>query len=265
MSKPLSKKAAMCKGVLLAVLTPKLAADAMPDLDAILAGVTRKNWLDKKPGILAALKPAFAKDEEMEGAAKSLDMLDDDDLSMDDDGDKAISEIMDHLRGKISDEDMAVVEGKLKAMSVPVAHVAPAAAAADEPPAFPGKPAVGKGPEDGGEKDEVSKPAMDAAIAVAVKQAEDAAIARINGIHEAKTVVKPYVGELAIACDSAEAVYAGALKLLGVETKGVHPSAFRSILQAQPLPGANAKQVIAQDSSKPSGYADFCKDLGLNA
>jgi hypothetical protein len=274
MSKTLSKKAALCKGVLLAVLTPKLAADAMPDLNALLTGVSRKNWLTKKPGIIAALKPAFAADADLEGLVKLLDSLDgevvadeDDDLSMDDESSKSVSEILDHLRGKISDEDMTVVEGKLKAMA-PAAPAKPAAA--DEPPAFEGKPEVGGGakPADEDKKDDdtVSRPAMDAAIKVAVKQAEDAAVARVNGIHEAKQIVKPYVGELALACDSAEGMYKAALKLMNVEIKGIHPSAYRSVLEAQPVPGADSgKQRIAQDSSKPSGYADFMKDLGLNA
>jgi hypothetical protein len=269
MSKTLSKKAALCKGVLLAVLTPKLAADAMPDLNALLTGVSRKNWLTKKPGIIAALKPAFAADADLEGLVKLLDSLDgevvadeDEDMSMDDE-----SGILDMLRGKISDEDLAAVEGKLKGMSAPAAPAAPAAA--DGPPAFPGKPEVGTGPKpadkqeyDKVDEDKVSKPAMDAAIKAGV----DAAIARINGMHEAKQIVKPYVGELALACDSAESVYKAALKLMNVETKGLHPSAYRSVLEAQPVPGADSgKQRIAQDSSKPSGYADFMKDLGLNA
>ena len=273
MSKSLSKKAAMAKGALHAVLKPKFAADAMPDLNAILTGVSRKNWLIKKPGIIAALKPAFATDADLETLVELLDSMDDaesddDDLSMDDDGKKAVSEILDALRGKISDEDLTMVEQKLNAMAVPVAHITPGAAN-DEPPAFPGKPAVGKGPEgeSAAEKDadKVSKSAMDAAIKVAVKQAEDAAIARIRGVQEAERVVTPYVGKLAMACDSEEDVYKAALKLMNVKTKGIHPSAFRAFVEAQPLPGSGARQIVAQDSAQPAALAKFLADHNLPA
>jgi len=273
MSKSLSKKAAMAKGVLLAVLTPKLAADKMPDLNGILADVGRKNWLSKKPGIVAALKPAMATDADLESLVELLDSLDgeepgDNDLSMDDESGKAVSEILDTLRGKISDEDLAVVEGKLKAMAVPVAHMAPeAAAAADTPPPFPGKPEVGGGQAEAGkEDDKVSKPAMDAAIAAAVQAAESKTIARMQAVQEAHKIVAPYVGELAMACDSAEDVFKGALKVLGVKTKKVHPSAYRALLEAQPLPGSqNARQVVAQDSAKSPALDKFLAELNLPA
>jgi hypothetical protein len=267
MSKPLSKKAAFAKGVLLAVLKPQFAADAMPDLDTILSGVGKKNWQKKKPGIVAAIQSKMAKDADIESLVELLDSLDNvapsnTDLGVDSDdegdGDKAIEEVLASLRGKISDEDLKVVEEKIRAMATPVAHLAPAAGAEDTPPPFEGKPAVGKGPEEA----PVTKEAMDAAI----KLAEDAAIARVNAIHDARKVVAPFVGELALAYDSAEAVYKAALKTLGIATKGIHPDAYRSILEAQPKPGAKSAHVVmAADAFRPSGYAKQCEDLGIKA
>ena len=50
--------------------------------------------------------------------------------------------------------------------------------------------------------------AMDAAIKKAQKETKAATIAQMNGIAEAKELVAPIVGTIAVACDSAESVYA---------------------------------------------------------
>lgn len=244
MSKSLSKKATLVKGVLQAVLKTKLAADKMPDFDTILADVTKKNWLDKKASIAAAL----AADADV---ADLLDSLDDKAPSDAEDADP-VEELLEMVRGKLSDEDIAAFEEKLRA-------ALPAAVAADEPPAFEGKPEVGAGPAE--KKDGmVSKPAMDSAIKAGV----DAAVARVEATHAARKAVAPYVGELAIACDSAEAVYRHALTNMGVDVKGVHASAFPAILAAQPLPGAATRRVVhAADSAQVSALAEFKKANGL--
>ena len=244
MSKSLSKKATLVKGVLLAVLKPKIAADKMPDFDTILADVTKKNWLDKKASIAVAL----AADADV---ADLLDSLDDKAPSDAEDADP-VEDLLAMVRGKLSDEDIAAFEEKLRA-------ALPAAVAADEPPAFEGKPEVGAGPAE--KKDGmVSKPAMDSAIKAGV----DAAVARVEATHAARKAVAPYVGELAIACDSAEAVYRHALTNMGVDVKGVHASAFPAILAAQPLPGAATRRVVhAADSAQVSALAEFKKANGL--
>jgi hypothetical protein len=95
---------------------------------------------------------------------------------------------------------------------------------------------------------------MDAAIKAAVTTAEDTAIKRIRAIAEAETVVQPWVGKL-VAQDSAESVYRAALETLGVDVSGIHPSAFRAVLQAQPKPDANRPRV-AMDSAAVKGFAD---------
>lgn len=62
---------------------------------------------------------------------------------------------------------------------------------------------------------EVKKAAMDAAI----KQAENKAVQRVTQLFEARELVKPLVG--VVAMDSAEAVLKHALKKSGVDTSGV--------------------------------------------
>ncbi|MDN7490587.1 DUF2213 domain-containing protein [Burkholderia sp. AU45274] len=262
----LSKKAVMAKGALLAVLKPKLAADAALDLDAVLAGVKRKNWLTKKPGIVAAIKPHLAKDADLADVVELLDKLDgenpdNDDVGMDD-VDPKCEEILAMLRGKISDEDLAQVQAMLSAPGA-----APAAVDTPEDPEKPEKPAGMDTPEQtpgaananpaGEKKDMVSKGAMDKAIKLATdaarRDAEQATIARLRGIQAAEEEVKPYVGKL-VAQDSAENVYKAALDILKVDIKDVHPSAYRAILLAQPK--ETPKPRVAQDSSVSSEFLE---------
>ncbi|PVX61245.1 DUF2213 domain-containing protein [Paraburkholderia unamae] len=260
----LSKKAVMAKGALLAVLTPKLAADAALDLDTILAGVKRKNWLEKKPNIVSAIRPLLAKDADLADVVELLDKLDGENPDNDDIGqdtvDPKCEEILGMLRGKISDEDLDAIKAKLTA-----APAATAGQATDNPDATGGVAAVAQDNPDqtagaananpggkGNEPAPISKSAMDAAIAAAVKgarkDAEQSTIARFRGIQAAEEEVKPYVGKL-VAQDSAEGVYKAALEILKVDVKDVHPSAYRAILMAQPKPGEQPKPRFAQDSA----------------
>jgi hypothetical protein len=63
-------------------------------------------------------------------------------------------------------------------------------------------------------------------------------------------VVRPYVGDLnPVAYDSADEIYAAALASLGVKTKGVHPSAYRAMLEMQPRAGQRQQpRALATDS-----------------
>ena len=266
----LSKKAVMAKGALLAVLKPKLAADAALDLDTILAGVKRKNWLDKKPGIVAAIKPLLAKDADLGQIVELLDKLDgeqpDNDVA-EDEPDPKTEQILGMLRGKISDEDLAQIQA---ALSAPAAGaVKPQATDDDEDDDKPGamdEPdqtagAANADPKNGKDKEPIpmSKAAMDKAIKLAcdatARDIEAKTIARLRGISEAEEVVKPYVGKLT-AMDSAESVYKSALEVLKIDIKGVHPSAYKAVLMAQPKPGDAPKPRVAQDSSMPSDFLE---------
>jgi uncharacterized protein len=257
--KSLSKKAVMARGALVALLAPKLAADAMPDLNVILAGVKRKNWQDKKPAILAAIRPFLANDAEAEEAGEALNRLDDADQD-DTVKDGKYDDVMEHLRGKISDEDLKIVEDLLAKHAEEGEdedeeekkrkEAEAKGMTGDEPNGFEGKP---KDPVTAKAMDkaikaerERSKAAMDAAVADARKQATADALRMAAEINKAREEALPYVGSIAIACDSADAVYKAALGMLKVETKGVHPSAYRHILMAQPKPGGRV-QLIARD------------------
>ncbi|QHJ85774.1 MAG: hypothetical protein [Caudoviricetes sp.] len=91
---------------------------------------------------------------------------------------------------------------------------------------------------------ERDKKAMDSAI----KSAEDQAVARVTKLFEARENVKPLVGH--VAMDSAEDVYAFALKQSKVDISGVHPSAYKSMVDLLKQSKANAVSgSIAMDAA----------------
>ena len=190
----LSRKAVLARGALLAHLKP-MATDAKqtfgPVLNPVLAGVTRTNWQASKSALVAALRPKLAADADIENLVSLLDSLDDegndDDVATDqppgatpvaaatttEDADP-IEEILGALRGKLSGEDLAAIEPKLRALKL-AGDQEDDTAALDTPPATPGAPAApttsAAAPGAGGAKDTdpVSRPAMDAAIAAGTK------------------------------------------------------------------------------------------------
>jgi hypothetical protein len=126
---------------------------------------------------------------------------------------------MDMLHGRAKDNDPAG-EAKLKQLG---------AAGDKEPKGAPGGAKNMAG-------DSVTKTAMDAAIAAAVKGERDKATAA----REAERFVRPWVGELAMAHDSAEDVYHTALGALGLDAKkfdGCSAAALRAVIETQPRPG----------------------------
>lgn len=105
-------------------------------------------------------------------------------------------------------------------------------------------------------KDMVDKKAMDAAITAAVANERRNA----REIEAAKEDVRPYIGAVAMAHDSAADVYRTALTSLGVDIAGVHPSAFRAILKAQQIPGTQQRQTspsVAMDAKGASSFYEM--------
>jgi uncharacterized protein len=259
--KALSRRAAMARGALMVALKPTmLAKDAKLDYGAMLQGVTVANWKESKAKIIAAIKPKIAADADVQELVNLLDMLDGETDGADDeppavaapavDADP-LEEVLAMLKGKVSDEELAAIGEKLKALKpAPAVDADPAAKKPDADPAD--------------NKDMVSKSAMDAALKAAsdkaskdIKAAADSAekntMARLRSIREAEDATTPYVGRLTGAFDSAEAVYRSALDSMGVKHDGIHESALRAVLEAHPKPGETRRQ-MAQDA-RPEGFA----------
>lgn len=282
--------AIMLCGAVYAHVKPLLAKDAKVDFNSIYKSIAK----DKKPAILEAIKTAtkgkLAKDASVEELATILDVLSSHPEAVDADpapqktieGEMKTDDPTTHievsgdddvpnfLKGKLSEDDFKTVmdmmsKGAAKDNDPKLKEFG---AAGDQPPGFKDMPKVGgkdAEPEDK-DKDKVSKGAMDEAIAKAVRSATATATATQKAIREAERFVRPWVGDLAIACDSADAVYKAALDSLGVDVEGVHASAFPKILGMQPKPGSRSSQSDdvppAMDSAQSESFNKMFPELG---
>lgn len=111
--------------------------------------------------------------------------------------------------------------------------------------------------DDKAEDEEKDKAAMDAAIKSSVAAAVASERKAQTAIREAERFVQPWVGNLEVAFDSAADVYAHALKAHGRDVTGVHPSAYRTILEMLPKPGQKVTSTprVAMDSKSAGGFA----------
>ncbi len=260
----LSRTADVARGALIAYAKPRLAQDAKIDLAPMLKGVNAKNLKGKAQTIAkafdAACRPKLAQDADMDQAdvqavveevaelmkSESDDIaaaVTDPDPATTPDGEDApdMSALMSFLSGKLSDEDMA----KVKAMC----------GKGDDDGAEDrrkkGVPAASSGAQDKDKPDMVSKTAMDSAIAQARKDAAADAMKAATAIREAERFVRPFVGEIAIACDGAEAVHRAALDVLGVKHEGKHPDALPDLVQVhgEARKAKDAPRRLAQDAA----------------
>lgn len=97
-----------------------------------------------------------------------------------------------------------------------------------------------------GEDEEPKEKTMDAALI------EKNAVTRVTQLFEARDAVKPLVGQ--VAMDSAEGVYGYALKQSGVDISGVHPSAFKSMVE---LVKQNRAQPQAKSVAMDSAFDSY--------
>lgn len=252
----LSRKASVAHGAIIAYLMPKLAQDAKVDLTPALKGITSANFEAKQSSIVDGIKKAtagkLAQDADIDDvvglidALKTVEAAEEEPVEkiavQDNDGQGGVREF---LAGKLSAEDMKAYDdmmaaGQQEAMDED-----------DEDKDKDGKkPDFAKDEED--KKDVITKPAMDAAINAAVKRVQENA----RAVRTAEDDVRPYIGNLAIACDSAEDVYRTALTSLNVDVAGVHPSAFKAILKTMPAPGSQrvAAPTVAMDAKSANSF-----------
>lgn len=233
--------------------------DAVDDVDPLEAGTVDALETDPSTG----LPMAAAKKEKHEGEVEDADPM---------------SNLKGYLKGKGMSEDD--IEGACNAVGKPspgdadmdeedeedeaeddngkmAGEAGKGGLAGDEPPDFKGKPKIGGGMVT---KDEMSK-----AVKAAQQHAQDSITAAVRAerqsaadTREAERFVRPWIGDLAMAHDSAEAVYRTALTALGKDVTGIHPTALRAVLEAQPQSNSRPQQrVIASDSA--DAVADFAK------
>lgn len=220
----LSPKAIAVSGALRAYLAPKIAQDkAIGSLGALLVDVKAATFKNEiKPlaeKVRAHFKDKLAQDADLADLDKVLDALvGDEDELMAGDEDESGDDY----------EDDPDNPGKRR-KKVAAADEDTGADPSGEAKELPSKP-------------EVTKAAMDSAIAAAVKQAT----ANTEALHLARKEVSSLVGEVAL--DSADAVYKFALDHAGVDTEGVHPSAYRAMVKMIIEQPAKPER-IAQDAA----------------
>lgn len=274
-------------------LQPKLALDAKPSgaIAKVFAGVTGTKFESQRKEmakrIVANYKPLLAQDITLDDTEieKVLERLTPAEKEV---GDAEVMEpehnAMEAAAGEIGepageefipgDNGMENMKGFLKSKGMGEDDINQACkflestqGAKDE---FP--PAKKDGDKDDDDKDEakakdaepmnaITKPAMDAAIKAASEATRKEVIAAQRDIRKAENEVRPYVGELSLAFDSADEVYRHALGILGVaEAKTIHSSALPTILAMQPRAGAKPVErndkSLGMDSSAMKGFAE---------
>jgi hypothetical protein len=264
----LSRKALYAAGALHNYLQPKLAADAAIDIPTMLKGVTAKNWDKKQPSIVAAITKAtegkLAADADVGDVVDLLKAVGQSDTGTEadpmDPADPVTGDAdTDYFKDKLSPEDHA----KLCAM---------VAGKGAEPPVKDADPDEGAKPNDNDQnaaaaasaaakKDDeeapMMKPAMDAAIAAATAKVRKETIAHMNAIRTAEDAVRPFVGPVAVAMDSAAEVYKLALDAAQVDLTDVPEAAFAAMVRMLPKPGSEQtpKKSLAMDAAAASGFA----------
>lgn len=292
----MSSKALFAQGAILAFLRPKLAMDASIDLTPALAKVTNANFKAQIPSIVKAVGKAttgkLAMDADIEDLAELLDAFSDqkvggeteavdgdigegqlpakgemgegdpakssgpagDPEALDDeDGADPMAAVEAFLKEKLGDEGFAEFETLMAAVNPDGEDVPEEAEVTEEDPV---NTETTDPVDPDKEKDMIDKPAMDAAINSAVKRATANAVTIQREIRDAERAVRPYVGDLNMAFDSAEGVYRATLKALGVKVDGVHASALPAMLSMVPKKDERParKSSLAMDAAP---LADF--------
>jgi hypothetical protein len=145
-----------------------------------------------------------------------------------------------------------------------LALIDPPDVAMDDPPPTPGTPALT-------EKDRtpfilsqeihpMKKSQMTAAMDAAIRTAEKSTTARWNALVEAQQEVMAVAGK--IAADSAEGVYKAALKSMGVDTAGIHPSGLAVLYRthAANLARGIGQHRIGMDSRSQERFDEILPD-----
>lgn len=247
-----SKTAVAVAAGLRVYLRPKLAQDAaLGDLGPLVKGLTAKNLASERPRLVRAVEGRFkgklAQDADLSDLVEVIDAFSDpaDPVVAGDEEDPETPPVAedDDLMAKMRD----MISAKLGAEEAEriMQAIGEPSGAEDSPPPFAGKP-----------DEPVSKPAMDAALAKATKEGENAAVARMTAIRTAEQECRPIIGDI-IAQDSAEAVYKMALDARGIDLTDTPPSAYRALVKLALTQDQTPKTPrVAMDSAAHKSFAD---------
>lgn len=262
-----SRSAYLLKGAIAAHLKPRLMAGTTLAFDSALVPLKRGQWPTMKAAIIAEVtrlaQPKLAADQTLADLPAFLGAFDDEVDAMDqededdDDDDKKKKEAMDKAaRDKAAKDRKSAMDKAARDKAARDAKHARDGETDEEREARLAAEDAAEGEKaEKEEKDAKDKAAMDAAIA----GAETRFIARMNAIVDAREEVRPIVGTLKLAFDSAADVYAYALKAKGVDVKGVDPSAFKAMVKM--LPTVGARPALAMDHAATNTLTAMFPDL----
>lgn len=227
---PMSRKAILVQGALMSHLAPRLAQDATIDLPGVLKGVTAKNFATEKGAIASRLTKAaegkLAQDAELGDITELLDALEKVEPAEDEELDPNDPNKAPGAQDDDDDEAKRKAEEEAKKKA---------------------------------EDEEANQKAMDAKLADAKRDM----LNTIREIDAAREEVRPRVGKIAVACDSAAEVYSHALKIMGVETNGVPEAGLGGLYRAHAkAPAAPNKPVVAQDAAAKAEYSAMFPHAG---
>ena len=283
MTKVLTRKAEFARGALAAFLAPKLAKDAKIDLGPVLIGVTAKNFKHKRWDITTAIRKQtdgkLAKDASIEALGELLDTLDKTEVpeGADIDPNSGLPVAATTEKKKAGDDDpMAKMKAAMMAKGLTedeageICNMLPSAADESEEEKKKReeeerKAAEAEAAKDKEMQDMPTKAGMDAAIKKAAdeatKKAEAATMKRLQDIRAAERGVAPLIGEVTLGLDSAEAIYAAALKANDVDIDGLDLTAMArmvGVLNKHKNAPREPKKVAADESV----IATFKKSIG---
>ncbi|MCC8963763.1 DUF2213 domain-containing protein [Bradyrhizobium sp. Pear76] len=273
----MTRTGAALRSVIALHLVPRLAQDAKLDLRPILAKLTMKNYAAQKPiiitGIKTAAKGKLAADASIEDVATLLDAMEkapiadgDDEVDVEDMPEETMDseehgDLHEFLKGKLGEDDYMKACDILKAGS----H---GAADEDDDEEEKKRKEEEQRRKMAGDvekevekrtKDMVDKKAMDQAIDAAVKSERN----RLQATADAREEVRPFVGTLKGAFDSAEGVYQAALGVLGVADADKIDSlpALKAVMKSQRNPqgaydSALPKRPMATDAAVEKSLAE---------
>lgn len=255
----LSPMAAAAKGAIVAHIRPQLATDAKVDFGALVKGVTKKGWAADRARILKALPaaikgkgPKLATDAEVGPIVaqieKLLDTINPAEEGMDDDPDMGGED--EENKPKWTDEDQKAYDEMCEKRSKAGAmdedeeteeeRKARMEKRAMDKAAKDAELEAGKTALDTEEEKPVTKAAMDARLAKMAKdnaaeiaRVRQATIQQMRDTADALNQVKPLVGEIAIACDTALDVYTHTMKQLGIASDGLPAAAMKVIIERE--------------------------------
>lgn len=231
-------------GALLGYSATVIAQDAqIGNLHAIVgSGKDLKTAKDRAAVVKAFTKAAegkLAQDANLDGLAAMVDTVADTDIPA------APNAMDDEPQGGIAEQLAALLTANGIAPEI-IAQIQALCS---------GGAAMDAEPEDKGDK--IDKPAMDAAI----KSSTEKMRQQMLDVRNAEIEVQPVIGNLAVAMDSAPAVYKLALDHMGVDTADLDASAFKAMFRtavAVRASNAPASPRIAQDAAM-SGAVAFNK------